>query len=164
MILLRRDSTGTDWKEYKGLLSGIHNAAKNTNLEVGVFSTEPETEMDEIIGLMKIASEIGVSPECVILITPHPTLDVLRMASAEKLSRLLISSKPLVENTNEVLNIIDKIPTTCPLLHFRKSENVPLSVCGAHNDRMVLAPHHMHSWCVTGYEECPHYRMKNNVL
>jgi len=162
MILFKRDSTGAGWEEYKGLLSGLFNAANNPPVEIAAFSIDPEAEMDEIVGFMKIAPAIGISPYRVILITPHPTLDSLKMVAAERLSRLIVSSKAPDANTSEVFNINDVLPTTCPLLHFHRSENVPLSVCGAHNDRMVLAPHHMHSWCVTGYKDCPHYRMKHD--
>jgi len=162
MKLFKRDRTDTGWKEYGGMLSGLYDAAGETRPEVGLFSAEPEAEIDEIIGLMKISSELGISPDHVVLITPHPTLDSLKMVAAEKYMRLIVASRPPDGNAREDFSIENILPTTCRLLHFRKGAGDPLSVCGAHNDRMVLSPGHMKNWCVTGYAHCPHYRMKHD--
>lgn len=164
MVVIEKKKTGNVWEEYEGVLSGLYAASRNQINGIGVFSECPEVEIDEIISFMKLLPALGIPHDSVVLITPHPTLDSLRVAAESKLSKLILSTRPIPDTAESVqtFRTDDILSTTCPLLHFHIGENVPLSVCGAHNDRMVLVPHHMHRWCITGYRECPHYRIKQD--
>jgi hypothetical protein len=46
----------------------------------------------------------------------------------------------------------------CPELHAKHEQEVTLSVCGRHKDRMVLARHHFDCFCLAKKEDCPHWQ------
>jgi hypothetical protein len=165
LLYIREEQTGK-WTKCTGVFSGLQHAAASHGALVGIYSNDPEAAMQEITGTMKRAAECGIAQEAVCLITPHPTLDALHHLADWKQARLLVAFLPARTDADpaQAIAVGELCESVCPLLHCTRGNNVVLSVCGAHNDRMVLAEHHMQAWCLTGHAQCPHYRMKCHEL
>lgn len=115
---------------------------------------------EQLFAVVRLACRLATGPLEVVAGIVHPSalwLESVRQAGADRAFLVpppkncrRLEKPPL----DDVVELSDGI---CPELHVKHGEDVSLSVCGRHKDRMVLARQHFDRWCFGKKEQCPHW-------
>jgi hypothetical protein len=120
----------------------------------------PILEGRSLASAVRLAKRLGHCDLQIGVATSNPAGEWLSRAFEEGANFLAIESPgDLVQEgglgaSSQRLNLHD----CCPELHQRIRRNTPLSVCGCHQDRMVIAGHHLARWCLKNHGACPHWK------
>lgn len=150
-----------DWKRWSNPALGLDALAGapprvRAILVVGLGPPDDE----QLVATIRLARRLAGGPLEVIAGSVHPTAlwrESVRRAGADR--AFLVSPPsawcPGKPPFGDAVELGDGV---CPALHAGDDRKVAWSVCGRHNDRMVLARHHFDRWCLAANEECPHWQ------
>lgn len=138
------------WQGYAEPLLGLAEATEDVcDL---VFAVEwPILEVAPVTGAVRLARRLLDPGVSIGIATPHPAGEWLSAAFEAGADSLMMAP----DSPRYALG------DCCPALHQRVRQNEPLSVCGRHRDRMVLAAHHLDRWCLGNHASCPHWRSRD---
>ncbi|MBF0213515.1 MAG: hypothetical protein HQM00_08120 [Magnetococcales bacterium] len=126
--------------------------------QIILHSDNPEQEQDELIAVLDLLKEYATEKPMVATSTPYPTVVWQERMAALGFAHLWVASERLDGRRDpDPLQFFALERGLCPLLHIRSdlSGQRAASVCGACDDRMVLAIHHLRRWCMTEPNVCP---------
>ncbi|MBF0178926.1 MAG: hypothetical protein HQM03_02740 [Magnetococcales bacterium] len=126
------------------------------NDHVVLFSPDPERDMEELLAMLDLLAGLAVHPPVIVTATPHPTVAWHQnMRSHGGLPHWI---PRIPARTHHILageECLQLPNEPCPCLHIHSERQTTASVCGALDDRLVLAMHHLRQWCLTDPEHCP---------
>ena len=130
--------------------------------EVILMSDWPILDCVRLTSAVRLVKRLIHSDCPVGIATPHPTSDWLKEAFLAGAEYLVVTPPgPSKRWKNDVLAEHHHLEECCPGLHQRVRHNQPMSVCGCHDDRMVLSDHHFSRWCVGNFSSCPYWSAQN---
>ncbi|MBF0192035.1 MAG: hypothetical protein HQL99_12975 [Magnetococcales bacterium] len=143
-----------------GLAGRIRLAMQaGSDSHVILYSDNPEQERDEWIAVLDLLQGSANGKPVVVAATPYPTVAWQEWMTALGFDHLWVSAERLDgRRDSDQIQFFALENGLCPLLHIRSdpsSGQRAASVCGACEDRMVLAIHHLRRWCMAEPNVCP---------
>ena len=163
MIIWLKNGDNGDWTSCPSILGGLENISSSQCREILLYSDSLPEDIGEIESFLRLASRLNLNADNIIAATPHPSVGSLRALHSAGIKTLMITtitgSKFETGDTYSLENISS---TCCDLLHYR-ADKQPLSVCGAHEDRMVVGIKHIQDFCFKNHAACAHWRMAEHL-
>lgn len=160
MELWTRRARRSAWMEWPSVLQALASLQSQPEPEVLLLSEAPDAELAEITAALRLVRQLVPHAATVIVASPHPSsgwrvrlhdLGVDHLWLVESAVGAGAQRPPPTQGQE-----IDK--RVCPALHAQTRDGRTLSVCGRHEDRLVLASRHMTEWCLGNHRACPHWR------
>jgi len=154
-----KDGTWKRWS-HAGLGLDAVASASPPVVRVLVIGNGPEQDA-ELLAIVRLTRRLAGGPVTVLAATGHPSARWRESVCQAGADRALLVPGPTErawQKKDPLDGAIEIGGTVCPELHARHEEQHALSVCGRHENRMVLAAHHFVRWCLAAKEECPHWR------
>lgn len=149
------------WKEWFDVLTGIASIRPYEQVDVLFVIGRPLHEMETLLSGIAIVRRICGTAVSVLAICPCPSLQWISQLKSVGVDSVLgewaVSSRGQRIVRVSCQDEVRLTEDACPALHTIENEKEAHSVCGRHNDRMVLAHHHLEKWCLENKDECPHW-------
>lgn len=151
-----------EWRAWSHAEIGLDAVAAATPLGGRVFAIENGPDEDEqLLALIRLIRRLGQGRVVVIAASQHPSAcwrNSVLQAGADMALFVPALEKHGRQDINPLRDSLELGDSVCPELHARSVSGVTVSVCGRHQDRMVLARHHFDCWCLRTKDRCPHWR------
>jgi hypothetical protein len=148
-------------EDCQGIRDWLEQEHRNPDATFALYMENPAGQWDSVRNAVTAAGEQNVPVHSILLVTRHLTRDVANKLHEAGFAHVILTKRNQgIQSDSPVFSLETIKDTICPLLHVVESHGVTMSVCGAHNDRMVLAPHHMNRWCLAGMDDCTHRGIK----
>lgn len=153
------------WKEWPDALQGIAALRGLPAKEVLLLTLRPDEEAAELLAAVRLiheTRETGGAPVRVIVGSPHPSDDwvaPLREAGIDQVWWVVPPGGPRGRGRCSPGPAASVGQQVCPALHAGTEGGTSLSLCGRHDDRMVLGSGHLERWCLRRHRECPHWKL-----
>lgn len=150
------------WKQWSHPALGLDAIANASPPVVALLVIATDAEDDEqLVAAVRLARQLATTPLEVVAASVHPSLRWLESVREAGADRALLVPRPNQCRRCKqppLDDVVELSGSLCPELHAKSEHKVSLSVCGKHNDRMVLARHHFDRWCLAAKEACPHWQ------
>lgn len=156
MEIWTRQSEQLGWTPWPDIPQGLAAIAAKPDArhDVLLVTTAPGCDHATLIAVLQLIQGLG---KCdVTVASPHPSTDWAETLEPLGVDHLWVVDRATMVHTTRPGNPTEIRACICPHLHAKSSGTTTLSVCGCHHDRLVLARHHLESWCLTGGDGCPH--------
>lgn len=160
MELWTKKHDGPCWMEWPSVLQALAALNEDAESDVLLMSLAPDAELAEITAALRLVRRLVPHAASVIVASPHPSNGCqlhLHSLGVDHIWLVDDQLRPDAPGTapTPVQEIGDRV---CPALHAQTRGGRTLSVCGRHEDRLVLAPRHMTEWCLAKHKSCPHWQ------
>lgn len=147
------------WKRWPSPLQALATLGQKARLRVLLLSSEPEQEIPELEAGVDLLRRICPEATEVIAASPHPS-----QRWRNRMHEIGIDHVWFVDAVGGLDGEVEAPPClqevnggVCPALHTQTVDGCALSVCGRHDDRLVLAPRYISTWCLGHHKECPQW-------
>ena len=155
MEIWTRQSDRLGWTPWPGIPQGLAAiAAAPRTRQVLLVTTAPGADHSAVVAVLQLIQALGGCD--VTVASPHPSTDWAASLEPLGVDHLWVVDQGPMDRTARLRNPTEVRGGICPHLHTKSRESSTLSVCGRHHDRLVLARHHLETWCLAGGEGCPH--------
>jgi len=153
---IRSDGADT-WKVMEGHLQALDLLCRHPDHRGAVVTLDPVRDLEELAAFLRLSDRCEAPPGRITVLTPHPTARWLRSLVDAGFGEigLAVADRPTFEAPPDS-TLEDQLERTCPQLHVARHRGRVLSVCGTHEDRMVLSSRHVDSWCLHADRPCPY--------
>ena len=141
-----------------GALQAFEKLADRPEPVIIVVSDNPDVDLAQMQTLFRLAERFDIERDRIVLISSHPSADWIEPLVNLGLKHLSLWDTPQAFSPSPDAQAQNTLDHLCPYLHAQTKRGKTLSLCGAGNNRIVLACKHMESWCLRGAEGCPHIR------
>lgn len=154
-----RDDDQLCWKEWPDAVQGLARLPASRLAQVLLFSLEPDAELPSLVATVHLVRKLVGRAVTLIIASPHPSEEWVRPLRESGIDHVWLVERPgSEERVRSAPTPVQEIKSRiCPALHSHTSARTTLSLCGCHQDRMVLARYHLERWCLRGHEQCPHW-------
>lgn len=158
MQIWTKEEGNSTWKRQCGAVRALDQFSEHPALSLVFYVDKPDLDTPQLGAAIRVAFQVGFRLEQLIIATTHPSLSWLEPLRSIGINDVVLcaefdSSAP---NKGSAISLAALSEKLCPHLHARTSGKTTLSVCGAGNDRIVLARRHIRDWCLRHAEGCPH--------
>lgn len=154
-----RNTENGEWVSYKNTLGELEKIPSNHHREIILYSDKLPEKITEVENFLNLILKLKIPVKNIIAATPHPSsmcVHELKNVGIKKLIITAISGGVFKQGNVFMVDEISSV--VCNLLHY-KADDEPTSVCGAHEDRMVLETTYIQKFCLANYSTCPHWKI-----
>ena len=153
-----KSSSGNRWRRERGALLALERLADGEEAALLLVADKPDLDLPQLLATLRLMQRLGVDAERIQLAAAHPSAAWLAPLAEAGLTQIILRSKKASgpQNEGRRVSLVELLHHCCPHLHTKTSNGVTLSVCGLKHHRMVLADHHLDSWCLHQGDGCPH--------
>jgi|GEM_PF-1608538 len=157
-----KDTSGDGWRHWTHPVLGLDavTGARPRVTEILVVGLGA-SDHEQLIASIRLARRLATGPLEVVAAGAHPTQSWFESVQKAGADLALVVSWPEPGRWSQeppLRDVAELGGAICPELHARHEQDVTLSVCGRHRDRMVLVRHHFDRWCLANKEDCPHWQ------
>ena len=165
MEIWTRQEGELGWKPWTDMLQGLASLSRPWAGAVLLVCESPDVEMTSVLATVSLIRRLTGPTTAVIVGSPHPSKEWLTPLAGAGIDQAWILDGHIggSHSPGDRVGEPAVAANICPALHSRTAEGTTLSVCGRHGDRMVLAHHHLHRWCLGRYLDCPHWRGEHDA-
>lgn len=159
MEVWTKEKPEDNWRREKGVLLALEALLENPAAQTLVVADKPDLDLPQLKATLRLAGKLGVDFARVHFAAAHPSLSWIETLAGFGLQHLALFSISSKESPPRELvsHSIGRLKSVlCPWLHVKTAEEVTLSICGAHFDRLVLVDQHLKQWCLRNAQDCPH--------
>lgn len=155
-----KDAGGENWRHWSHPVLGLDAVAGAFPRIVAILVVGfGPSDQKQLFASIRLARRLAAGPLEVVAGSVHPTLSWVESVLQAGAGLALLVSEPergRLSRKPPLGDVVELGSAICPELRAKHELDVTLSVCGRHNDRMVLAQHHFKRWCLAAKDECPH--------
>lgn len=155
MEIWTRQSKQPGWTPWPDIPQGLAAiAAEPMDRQVLLVTTAPDIDQAALVAVLRLIQALG---RCEVTVaSPHPSTDWAASLEPLGVDHLWVVDQGPMDRGTRLRNPTEVRGNICSHLHARSYGATTLSVCGRHHDRLVLARHHLETWCLSGGDGCPH--------
>ena len=148
------------WRWWPDVVRGLAGIGREEPAGVLLVSQRPLEEMDCLMATLRVVRRLARNGVSVEVASRHPSDSWILPLKQAGVDRVWVLGPAAASAGNHPgPGCLTEVPEhLCPGLHARPAGGAELSVCGCHRDLMILASHHLQSWCLGRYPDCPHWR------
>lgn len=155
MEIWTRQADQLGWAPWPDVPQGLAAVVAEPEVrQILLVTTAPDADHAAVVAVLRLIQALGGRE--VTVASPHPSTDWATSLEPLGVDHLWVVDQGSVDRATRLRNPTEVRGDICPHLHARSSGATTLSVCGRHQDRLVLARHHLESWCLNGGDDCPH--------
>jgi hypothetical protein len=156
MRIWTQDESGTGWRAWPDPLSGLAGLAPGWDGPVLLVSEAPQHELRELLATVRLVRRL-CAHATLIAFSRHPERDAMAALRDAGVDRFWRPRGQAPRQRGRFDDCIEaRADRVCPALHARSEEGVTVSVCGLHDDRLVLPQRQLERHCLADHEHCPY--------
>ncbi len=141
-----------------GALAALDGLTKSGDSVAIIGANSPDIDLAQLETIFRLAKRFHVDGRRIIVASDYPSVDWIKPLASLGLDRLSLWRNPRgpAPSASSAAGADKVLTRLCPHLHASTKRGKTLRLCGAGNDRIVLAQKPMEKWCLSKAKGCPH--------